>query len=187
MAVTRLIAAADAPVLAELHAANREFLAPWSPDRPAGHYTADGQRRAVADALVLHARGRALPHVILCDGAVVGRVTLSDITRGTFSSCHLGYWLSQSHNGRGLATAAVGEMLGIAFDELGLHRVEAGTVPHNTRSRAVLERSGFARFGYAPAYLKIAGEWQDHVLYQALNPSDDIGRPSQSAPPASAG
>ena len=59
--------------------------------------------------------------------------------------------------------------MAIAFGELGLHRIEAGTVPHNVRSRAVLERNGFVRFGYAPAYLKIAGEWRDHVLYQALS------------------
>ena len=32
-----------------------------------------------------------------------------------------------------------------------------------------LERSGFARFGMAPNYLHIAGQWQDHVLYQLLN------------------
>jgi [ribosomal protein S5]-alanine N-acetyltransferase len=169
--VTRLITAHDAPVLADLQQANREFLAPWSPRRDPRHITLEGQRRAIADALAQHARGTALPHVIVSDGAVVGRVTLSDITRGTFSSCHLGYWLSQSHNGRGLATAAVAEILEVAFSELGLHRVEAGTMPHNVRSRAVLERNGFARFGYAPAYLMIAGEWQDHVLYQALNPS----------------
>ena len=109
--------------------------------------------------------------MIVSEGSVVGRVTLSDITRGTFSSGHLGYWVSESHNVRGLATAAVAEILDIAFNELGLHRVEAGTIPHNVRSRAVLERNGFVRFGYAPSYLKIAGEWQDHVLYQALNPA----------------
>lgn len=171
MAVTRLITVDDAPVLSALHQANREFLAPWSPERPAAHYTLEGQRRAVAEALVLHARGTALPHVIVSDDGVVGRVTLSDITRGTFSSCHMGYWLSQSHNGRGLATTAVAEILEIAFVQLGLHRVEAGTVPHNARSRAVLERNGFVRFGYAPSYLKIAGKWQDHVLYQVLNPA----------------
>jgi ribosomal-protein-alanine N-acetyltransferase len=170
-----LVIVGDAPVLAELQQANWEFLAPWSPERRQGHFSVAGQRRAVADALVQHAKGTVLPHVILCDGAVVGRVTLSDITHGTFASCHVGYWLSQSHNGRGLATAAVGEMLGIAFGELGLHRVEAGTVPHNVRSRAVLERNGFVRFGYAPAYLKIAGEWQDHILYQALNETGDGG------------
>jgi limonene-1,2-epoxide hydrolase len=59
-------------------------------------------------------------------------------------------------------------MIDVAFAELGLHRIEAGTLPHNARSQAVLERNGFVRFGLAPAYLKIAGRWQDHVLYQAL-------------------
>ena len=183
VAVTRLITADDAPVLAELHRANREFLAPWSPERDPRHYTTEGQRRAIAGALAQHEKGTTLPQVILCDGAVVGRVTLSDITTGTFASCHLGYWLSQSHNGRGLATAAVAETLAIAFGELGLHRVEAGTVPHNARSRAVLERNGFVRFGYAPAYLKIAGEWQDHVLYQVLNAGrrQRRGRPEHRA------
>jgi [ribosomal protein S5]-alanine N-acetyltransferase len=186
VAVTRLITTDDAPVLAELYQANREFLAPWSPERRPGHFTVEGQRKAVADALVQRAKGTVLSHVILCDGVVVGRVTLSDITRGTFASCHLGYWLSQSHNGRGLATAAVGEMLGIAFGELGLHRVEAGTVPHNARSRAVLERNGFVRFGYAPAYLKIAGEWQGHILYQALNKTSVGGAGATSRSPLAA-
>jgi ribosomal-protein-alanine N-acetyltransferase len=180
VAVTRLITADDAPVLAELQQANREFLAPWSPERTPVHFTVAGQRRAVADALVSHAKGTVLPHVILADGDVVGRVALSEITHGTFSSCHLGYWLSESHNGRGLATAAVGEMVDIAFGELRLHRIEAGTIPRNVRSQAVLQRNGFVAFGLAPAYLKIAGEWHDHVLFQRLNVAEG-DRPGLSA------
>ncbi len=175
MTVTRLITVGDAEALAELQQANREFLAPWSPERAPAHFTVGGQRRAIADALAQHERGTALPHVIVCDGAPVGRVTLSDIKRGPAQTCHVGYWLSQSHNGRGLATAAVGEILDIAFGELGLHRVEAGTVPSNLRSRAVLARNGFVQYGFAPSYLKIAGDWQDHVLYQALSGSRDGG------------
>jgi ribosomal-protein-alanine N-acetyltransferase len=54
------------------------------------------------------------------------------------------------------------------FEGLGLHRVEAGTLLSNTRSQAVLERNGFVRFGLAPRYLPIAGEWQDHLLFQRL-------------------
>ncbi len=179
VAATRLITVDDAPVIAELQQANREFLAPWSPERAPAHFTATGQRRAIVDALASHAKGTVLPHVILSDGDVVGRVTLSDITHGTFSSCHMGYWLSESHNGRGLATAAVAEMVDIAFGQLRLHRVEAGTIPRNVRSQAVLQRNGFVPFGVAPAYLKIAGEWQDHVLFQRLNPAED----GASSPP----
>ena len=170
VAVTRLIAADDAPVLADLLVANRAFLAPSSPERPPAYDTVEGQRQAIAEALTRYEAGTSEPRVIVCDGAVVGRVTLSDITRGPLQSCHLGYWVSESHNGRGLATAAVGEIARVAFGELGLHRIEASTLPHNARSQAVLGRNGFVRFGVAPSYLRIAGEWQDHFLYQALAP-----------------
>jgi ribosomal-protein-alanine N-acetyltransferase len=101
---------------------------------------------------------------------VVGRVTLSTIVRGPFQSCSVGYWLAREATGRGLATAAVREIQRVAFDELGLHRVEAATLVHNTASQRVLQRNGFTRFGLAPKYLRIAGEWQDHLVFQALNP-----------------
>jgi ribosomal-protein-alanine N-acetyltransferase len=90
--------------------------------------------------------------------------------RGPLQSGDLGYWLSEADNGRGLVTAAVREMLGIAFGQLGLHRVQAGTMTANERSQRVLERAGFVRYGVAPRYLKIAGRWEDHILYQILSP-----------------
>jgi ribosomal-protein-alanine N-acetyltransferase len=62
-------------------------------------------------------------------------------------------------------------MLRLAFGELHLHRVEAGTLVHNAASQRVLERNGFVRYGLAPQYLRIAGRWQDHVLFQVLNPA----------------
>jgi [ribosomal protein S5]-alanine N-acetyltransferase len=46
---------------------------------------------------------------------------------------------------------------------------QAETLPHNVRSQRVLEQGGFVRIGVAPAYLNIAGTWQDHILYQAVN------------------
>ncbi|NMM15930.1 MAG: GNAT family N-acetyltransferase [Cellulomonas sp.] len=169
MMPTRRITLDDAPVIAELVRANREFLAPWEPIRPEGYATVDGQREVIRAALEQHEQGSTLPHVIVDDsGCVIGRITLNGITRGPFQSCSLGYWLSAAENGRGLATAAVHDMMRLAFEELGLHRVEAGTLLHNVRSQRVLERNGFVRFGVAPAYLKIAGAWQDHILFQVL-------------------
>ena len=52
--------------------------------------------------------------------------------------------------------------------DLGLHRLEAGTLAHNTGSQRVLLKCGFTEIGLAPGYLKIAGEWQDHLLFQRL-------------------
>jgi ribosomal-protein-alanine N-acetyltransferase len=39
----------------------------------------------------------------------------------------------------------------------------------------LLERIGFRREGYAHAYLRINGQWQDHALF-ALLENDAIGR-----------
>jgi len=166
---TRLMTVADAPAMAALLRANREFLAPWEPVRGDGYFTDDGQRMVIADMLRQHALGTAQPRVILVDGRIAGRITLTGIVRGPFLSGALGYWVGADVNGRGVATAAVGQLARFAFGDLGLHRLEAGTLPHNTASQRVLLRNGFQRYGLAPRYLKIAGEWRDHVLFQLLN------------------
>jgi [ribosomal protein S5]-alanine N-acetyltransferase len=170
--VTRLVTQDDAPVLAELLRVNRDFLAPWEPIRDEDNFTIEGQRATIKSALQRYEQGITVPSVILDEeGRVVGRITLNEIVRGAFQSCHLGYWLSAAANGRGLATAAARDMIRVAFGDLGLHRIQAGTLLHNVRSQRVLERNGFVRFGVAPAYLNIAGQWQDHALYQIVNES----------------
>ena len=53
--------------------------------------------------------------------------------------------------------------------DLGLHRVQAETVLANVASQRVLDRAGFERYGLAPGHLRIAGRWQDHLMFQRLN------------------
>jgi [ribosomal protein S5]-alanine N-acetyltransferase len=172
LSTTRLITPDDAPALAELLCASRDFLAPWEPVRGEEYFTVDGQRAVIHTDLEQHDQGAKLPHVILGDaGQVVGRITLNGIVRSCFQSCSMGYWVGADHNGRGFATAAVRELVRVAFEELGLHRVQAETLLHNVRSQRVLERNGFVRYGMAPDYLKIAGRWQDHVMYQLIAPA----------------
>jgi len=167
---TRLLEPGDAPVLADLVTRNREFLAPWEPVRPEAYFTLDGQAEVIADSLERYAEGTQVPRVILDESeAVVGRINLNNVVRGAFQSASVGYWLAQEAGGRGLATAAVADMVTVGFQLEGLHRLEAGTIPENVRSQAVLSRNGFVQFGYAPRYLSIAGRWQDHLLFQLLN------------------
>ena len=169
MRATRLVTLDDVPALAEVLRVSRDFLAPWDPIRDDDYFTVGGQLTVIRNALAQHEQGSALPHVILDDsGRVVGRITLNGIVRGPFQSCSVGYWVSVTHTGRGLATAAVRDIVGVAFGELNLHRVQAETLLHNVRSQRVLEHNGFVRIGMAPAYLNIAGRWQDHILYQAV-------------------
>ncbi|HEY5032719.1 MAG TPA: GNAT family protein [Actinomycetes bacterium] len=167
---TRLIALDDVPALADLYRDNREFLAPFEPVRDEDYFTAEGQLAVVRDALERAEQGSTLPHVILDEaGRIVGRITLNGIVRGPFQSCSVGYWLAADATGRGLATAALRDIARVAFDDLGLHRIQGETLLHNLASQRVLERNGFIRFGVAPTYLNIAGRWQDCAIYQLIN------------------
>ena len=93
---------------------------------------------------------------------------LSNIVRGPFQSANLGYWVAERVNGRGLATGAVADVAEVAFGELELHRLEAATLVDNLASQRVLEKDGFERIGIAHGYLRVAGDWRDHVLFQRL-------------------
>jgi len=168
---TRLFTPDDAAAIAELLRVNRAFMAPYEPTRTEDYYTVEGVRADIEAALKRYEQGTTVPHVIIDgSGRIVGRITLNEVVRGPLQSCSLGYWVNAADNGRGFATAAVRTIKRVAFEELGLHRIQAGTLLDNVRSQRVLERTGFVRFGVAPAYLKIAGQWQDHALYQVLNP-----------------
>ena len=170
MAVTRLISLDDAAPLARLLTVNRDYLAPWSPLQSERYFTADGQREVLARDLAGYERGGMLPLAIVdADGAVCGRINLNNVIRGAFQSASVGYWVSESHAGRGLASAAVADVIDIGFGEFGLHRLDAATLLYNTPSQRVLARNGFRPFAVAEAYLKIAGKWQDHILFQLLN------------------
>jgi ribosomal-protein-alanine N-acetyltransferase len=161
--VIREVGVGDADELAAVYAANREFLAPWDPVRPDAFFTPEGQR----ERLALPFAGWRFA-ILDDDGAIAGAINLSDVVRGAFRSANVGYFVSQHVNGRGLATAAVGDVCAFAFGQGGLHRLQAGTLLHNTGSQRVLEKNGFERIGVARAYLQIAGRWQDHLLFQRV-------------------
>ncbi len=153
-----------------MQARNRAFLAPGDPIRDDVYFTVSGQRAEVEAALARHERGKALPLVILdVDGVIAGRLTLSGIVRGPFQSCSVGYWLAEDQTRKGLATEAVQAAISLAFSDLALHRVQAETLLANVASQRVLAKAGFEQYGLAPSYLKIAGAWQDHLMFQKLS------------------
>ena len=168
--VLRLLDAGDAAALAAAYVRNREHLAPWEPVREDAFFTEQGQAADVDAHLASALSGASVPLALeeRSTGRIIGRFTLSGIVRGPFQSANLGYWVDGARNGRGIATSAVREVLRMSRDELDLHRVQAATLPHNAASQRVLERNGFERIGFAPRYLRIAGRWQDHDLFQAI-------------------
>jgi [ribosomal protein S5]-alanine N-acetyltransferase len=103
--------------------------------------------------------------IFLRKGAFIGEVSLGSVQRGPFNSSFVGYWIDQAHAGCGYMPEAVAVVLRFAFDELGLHRVEAAIVPRNTASRRVAEKLGLREEGVSQRFLQIRGVWEDHVRY----------------------
>ncbi len=157
----------DAAAMAAAYARNRDHLARWDPARPDSFFTVEGQEDALARQLSL-VEGGLLASWVLTDGEdIVGRVSLNNIVRGVLQSAAAGYWIDQGHLRRGLASAGVEHACSEAL-AMGLHRVEAGTMVANEASQGVLLRAGFEHYGTAPRFLFIAGDWQDHHLYQRI-------------------
>jgi ribosomal-protein-alanine N-acetyltransferase len=59
-------------------------------------------------------------------------------------------------------------LLQVAFRVLKLHRLEANVQPTNRRSLALVRRAGFVREGYSRRYVRVAGDWRDHVRMALL-------------------
>lgn len=153
-----------------LRQASREFLTPWEPSwpddsltRPAFLRRLDRQRESWRldlgyDFLVFRAS----------DNALLGGCVLSNLRRGMTQTALLGYWIGQSYSRQGYMFDALQAVLAHAFDTLSLHRLEAGALPSNSASRALLTKLGFREEGLARGYLRINGHWEDHVLFGLL-------------------
>ncbi|CAM5722424.1 [ribosomal protein S5]-alanine N-acetyltransferase OS=Streptomyces alboniger OX=132473 GN=CP975_14650 PE=3 SV=1 [Streptomyces alboniger] len=158
----------DAPALARAYRRNRAHLAPWEPIRAESFYTEAGQAERVRGQLAEAEAGRSAQWVITSGDEIIGYAALSTIVLGPARSAHLGYWIDAGHQGRGLASAATRYVCDEADRRLGLHRVEANTLPHNTASQRVLTRCGFEEYALAPKHLYINGAWRDHRLFQRI-------------------
>ncbi|MEM7036242.1 MAG: GNAT family N-acetyltransferase [Bacteroidota bacterium] len=99
---------------------------------------------------------------------ILGEVQFSNIIRGVFQSCSVGYAVDEALAGQGYMTEALRRGIGWMFREEQLHRVEANIISRNRPSVALVERLGFEEEGRSRRFLKIAGIWQDHLRFAVL-------------------
>jgi len=90
---------------------------------------------------------------------------------GMFLSCdkyrlgELFYKLFPDHWSKGYATEVCRAQIKFGFEELHLHKVEAGVATENVKSIRVLEKSGMTREGLRRKILPIRGQWIDNYHY----------------------
>ena len=150
----------------------------WSPPATTSFFTEAFWRERLAIAVEEYHAGRSARFVLqerpgeaAPESLILGTCNYTNVVRGPFLACNLGYQVARSHQGLGLMSEALRATNAFVFEEMKLHRIMANYRPENTRSGRLLERLGFAREGLARDYLFIDGAWRDHVLTALTNPA----------------
>jgi ribosomal-protein-alanine N-acetyltransferase len=137
--------AGHAPAVLAFELANRAYFATFISDRGDEFFDQFTERY---DALLAEQEAGIYVGYVLVgdDGTVLGRFNLYDLQDGT---AVLGYRVAQHVAGRGVATATVRELCGLAAARHGLHTLKAETTHDNVASQRVLIKAGFVPVGPA--------------------------------------
>ena len=80
----------------------------------------------------------------------------------------IGYMLHKEHNGKGIITEAVQEVVKYGFNEMKLHSIEAIIDPENFGSEKVLQKCGFIKEAHFKENEFFEGRFIDSVIYSIL-------------------
>jgi len=149
---------------------NANRLSPWRSTEPGGKLDYVSQVMKWKQELE---DGMAIRFLLISreqpEGEIIGFYNFSQIFRGPFQACYLGYQLDGSHEGKGLMSEAIQRAVKYMFEEQNLHRIMANYMPSNIRSAKLLQNLGFIIEGKAKNYLLINGQWEDHILTSLTN------------------
>ena len=101
-------------------------------------------------------------------GELLGEVVLHEWDPAA-RSCTFRTLIGPRGRGRGIGTEATRLIVGYAFEQLGLHRIQLEVYGHNHRARRVYEKVGFVVEGVRREAQLRDGQWVDDVLMAILD------------------
>lgn len=172
----RCLARADETEWLAVRRRHRAWLGPWEASTPPGRADAP----VTFPQLVRRERRQwkdesGYPFVIVHEGELVGRVTVAGIRWGAECGASIGYWIAQTHAGRGIVPRAVAMASEHAFSR-GIHRLEIAVRPENDASLRVAAKLGFREEGLRRSHLYIDGAWRDHRVFALTQGEPRTGR-----------
>lgn len=146
--------------------AELEQWLPWVHRR----YSRGDATRFIRDSASAWVEGRAHDFAIRSteDPAVhLGNISIWPTSQRERSG-EVGYWIRTGVTGRGIATEAAACVVGLGFEEMGLHRITLRIAVGNLQSERVAQKVGFVHEGLLRKEVLVAGEWLDHTLWAML-------------------
>jgi RimJ/RimL family protein N-acetyltransferase len=108
------------------------------------------------------------------EGWLVGAIGL--MIERAHARAELGYWIGEPYWGRGYATEAGRAVLGFAFDDLGIHRIQARHLTRNPASGRVMQKLGMTLEGVHRHAAQKWGIFEDVAMYAILTTEWPGGR-----------
>ncbi len=168
----RPLTVADFEAWREVRIRAREWLVKWEPRPLPGQPDATDDRRIFAARCGARERERQLGSgygfgifVGPDRTRFAGEINISSVQRGPYQNAYVGYWIDEAVAGNSYTPEAFVVLCRFAFEDLGLHRLQASIIPRNGPSRRVAAKVGLREEGTAVRYLEINGVWEDHVRY----------------------
>jgi len=164
--VLKILDEAQASLLHDYVNQEKHFLTPWEPLRGEGYFSLEACQLRVREMRrdFLEDKGVVFCFLSPNEDKMLAYSNYSNIIRGVFQACNLGYSVRESEQGKGVMQEVLSAGLEYLHKELRIDRIQASYMPRNARSAAVLHKLGFEKEGLARDYLKINGRWEDHVL-----------------------
>lgn len=153
-----------------------EEMMRWTADAFAYPLTRERLRRHLRESAASGVR-RIYKAVDAESGQVTGHIELGAIDPRNRSLRLARVLVDPARRGRGVGEAMVRAALGVAFGEMGMHRVELGVFDFNAGAIACYERAGFRRDGVRRESLSTPGGYWSEVIMSILAPEWDARRP----------
>lgn len=148
---------------------NKKHLEPFEPDREENYYTKKVQSEYLIEGYKQFLNNQSVSFGMYLNKEMIGKIRISNIVLGVFKNAFIGYSLDEKYQGCGYMKEAVEMVIDYAFNDLGLHRIEASTLVENIKSERVLLACRFKEIGISEDYLFINGKWRDHKIFYIVN------------------
>ena len=160
-----------ADALFSLTQKNRAYLKQWLPWLDKVQKSSD-TRSFIQLQLLRFQKSEALHETIFYKDEIAGVLGYNQIDQENGVG-HIGYWLGEQYNGKGIMTSSVKDLVKLGFAYFSVQRIEIRCAVDNVKSRAIPERLGFQNEGVIRSAEKVYDKYVDHAVYGLLKSEFD--------------
>ena len=156
----------DATDLYQIINSQRAYLGKWLPWVTHTNEVEDTEN-FLKESKLFNKGGQKLTTFIFYEKKIAGSVSLVYISK-EHGYAELGYWLSETLQGKGIMIKAVQRLIDYIFRHTEIHRIEMEAAKENYKSQAIPQKLGFKHEGTMREGTKLHGKYIDTELYSLL-------------------